>query len=109
MDERYSISKLLRYMETFIVRPSIVHDNLHGLKKFDKSIFFTFFKISLSVSILMSLVMLLLGDLNTVLIFAIVGFFGTFAVLFIIFFIEQYYYIILNNIRRKKHLEDEEI
>ena len=109
MDERYSISKLLRYMETFIVRPSIVHDNLHGLKKFDKSIFFTFLKISLFVSVFMSLFILLLGDLNTVLIFSIVGFFGTFAVLIIISFIERLIDVILNKRKRKKHLEDEEI
>jgi len=109
MDERFSISKLLRYMETFIVRPSIVHDNLHGLKKFDKSIFFTFFKISLFVSVFMTLFISLLGDINTVLIFAIVGFFGTFAVLIIICFIERLIDVILNKRKRKKHLEDEEI
>ena len=102
MNERINNIKLNAYGDKAIMSSSIVYDNQHEIKKFDKSIFFTFLKISLVVSAFMSFFFILLGDLNNVLIFSIVGFFGTFAVLLIIFFIEQLFYKILNKIKRKK-------
>jgi len=102
MNERIKNIELNAYGDKSIMSSSIVYENQHEIKKFDKSIFFTFLKISLAVSAFMAFFFILLGDLNNVIIFSIVGFFGTFAVLLIIFFIEQLFFIILNKIKRKK-------
>jgi len=102
MNERLKNIEMNAYGDKSIISSSIVYDNQHEIKKFDKSIFFTFIKISLSVSVFLSFFFLLLGDLYNVLIFSIVGFFGTFAVLSVIFFIEQLFFMILNKIRRQK-------
>ena len=104
MNERIKNIELNAYGDKSIMSSSIVYDNPHEIKKFDKSIFFTFLKISLSVSAFMSFFFILLGDLNTVLIFSIVGFFGTFTVLVIIFYIEQLFFLILNKIKKKKQI-----
>lgn len=102
MNESINNIKLNAYGDKSIMSSSIVYENQHEIKKFNKSVFFTFLKISISVSAFMTFFSLLLGDLNSVLIFSIVGFFGTFAVLFIIFFIEQLFYKILNKIIRER-------
>jgi len=102
MNERIKNIELNAYGDKAIMSSSIVYENQHEIKKFNRLIFFTFLKISLAVSAFMSFFFILLGDLNNVLIFSIVGFFGTFAVLLIIFFIEQLFYKILNKIKRKK-------
>ena len=102
MNERIKNIELNAYGDKAIMSSSIVYNNQYEIRKFDKSIFFTFLKISLAVSAFMSFFFILLGDLNNVLIFSIVGFFGTFAFLLIIFFIEQLFYKILNKIKGKK-------
>jgi hypothetical protein len=102
MNERINNTKLNAYGDKAIMSSSIVYDNQHEIKKFDKSIFFTFLKISLAVSAFMSFFFILLGDLNNVLIFSIVGFFGTFVILTVIFYIERLYEVILNKIKGKK-------
>ena len=104
MNERLKNIEMNAYGDKSIMSSSIVYDNQHEIKKFDKSVFFTFIKISLSVSVFLSFFFLLLGDLYNVLTFSIVGFFGTFAVLSVIFFIEQLFFMILNRIRRQKQI-----
>ena len=102
MNERIKNIELNAYGDKAIMSSSIVYDNQHEIKKFDKSIFFAFSKISIAVSAFMSFFFILLGDLINVIIFSIVGFFGTFVVLFIFFFIEQLFFMLLNNINSKK-------
>ncbi len=82
--------------------PSYVTDNLYSIKKFNKSIFFRFLKISIAVSAFMSIIYFISGDLIGLITFAVVGFFGTFAVLSLIFLIEQLFYKISNKIKGKK-------
>ena len=81
---------------------SYVYDIQHKKRIFNKSIFLLFLKISISVSAFMSIIYLISGDLIGLIIFAVVGFFGTFAVLTLIFFIERLYNKILNKIKKKK-------
>ena len=102
MNERIKNIELNAYGDKSIMSSSIVYDNPHEIKKFDKSIFFTFLKISLSVSAFMSIIYFFSGDLIGLITFAVVGFFGTFAVLTLIFFIERLYNKILNKIKKKK-------
>ena len=102
MNERIKNIELNAYGDKAIMSSSIVYENQHEIKQFDKSIFFAFLKTSLAVSAFMSFFFILLGDLNNVIIFSIVGFFSTFVVLLIIFFIEQLFFIFLNKINSKK-------
>ena len=82
--------------------PSHVSDNLYSIKKFNKSIFFRFLKISIAVSVLMSFFFLIGGYFYEFVIILISGFFGTFLILAFFFYIERIYEMILNKIKRKK-------
>ena len=82
--------------------PSYITDNLYNIRKFNKSIFFRFLKISLAVSAFMSFFFLIGGYFNHFIVILTASFFGTFAVLSLIFFIEQLYFKILSKLRKKK-------
>ena len=82
--------------------PSYVTDNLYNIKKFNKSIFFHFLKVSIAVSVLMSFFFLFGGYYDQFIIMLIASFFGTFAIQTAIFYIERLFNVILNKIKSKK-------
>jgi len=90
------------------ITPSYVYDNIHKIKKFNKSNFFLFLKISLSVSAFISFFSLFLGDFLELIIFTLASFFGTFVVLIVIFYIERLYNMILNKRNRKNQKIEKE-
>ena len=90
------------------ITPSYIYDRQHKKRIFNKSIFFLFLKISLSVSAFMSFLYFFSGDLIGLITFAITGFFGTFGVLIVIFYIERLYNVILNKRNRKNQKIEKE-
>ena len=90
------------------ITPSYVYDNIHKKKIFNKSIFFLFLKISLSVSAFISFFSLFIGEFIDFITFALASFFGTFAVLIVIFYIERLYNVILNKRNRKNQKIEKE-
>ena len=88
------------------ITPSYIYDRQHKKKIFNKSIFFLFLKISLSVSGFISFFSLFLGEFIDFIIFALASFFGTFAFLIVIFYIERLYNVILDKRNREKQAKD---
>ena len=105
MDERINAIKINSISafksDAFIASATIIPKNI---KKFNKSIFFQFLKISFSVSALISFFSLFIGDFINLITFALASFFGMFAILTILFYIEGLYGVILNKINSKKQL-----
>ncbi len=103
MDERINSIKLNSIsafkQDAFRASSTIVPQNI---KKFNKSIFFQFLKISFSVSALISILYFFTGDFIGLITLAIVSFFGMFGILTVIFYIERLYNVIMNNINSKK-------